>query len=122
MFIMKRVFNFPRLFLLGFAGVSLLLFFGISTESILFVSPFFCGFKLLTSIPCPGCGMTHALLALAGGNVTQAVAFNPFSLPLLIGMILASLRVPFNQRYLASGVLFLVGFWWIGTRLIPHLI
>jgi hypothetical protein len=50
--------------------------------------PLFCPFELVTSIPCPGCGMTHALFSMAQGNIGDAWLFNPFSFffILLLGM------------------------------------
>lgn len=42
-------------------------------------SPLFCPFKTLFHIPCPGCGMTRAMLSLLSGNVLQSVLFHPFS-------------------------------------------
>ncbi len=46
----------------------------------------FCPFKLLTGWPCPGCGMTRALWALAGFRFSEALAYHPFvwSVPLMI--------------------------------------
>lgn len=35
-----------------------------------------CGFKNLTGLPCPGCGLTHSFCALGKGNVGDAFAFN----------------------------------------------
>lgn len=42
-----------------------------------------CWFKRLTALPCPGCGMTRAVLRLARGDVVEALRFNPFALLLL---------------------------------------
>lgn len=36
-----------------------------------------CGFRVLTHIPCPGCGATRCLVALSHGHFRQALAFNP---------------------------------------------
>jgi hypothetical protein len=35
-----------------------------------------CGFKNLTGLPCPGCGLTHSFCALARGSVGEAFEFN----------------------------------------------
>lgn len=43
-----------------------------------------CPLKNLTNIPCPGCGGTRAILALAGGRVFEALSFNPLSTLLLL--------------------------------------
>ena len=53
-------------------------------------SPLFCPFKMLFSIPCPGCGMTRAMLSLLSGNVLQAVSYHPFSV-LFFAWVLLSL-------------------------------
>lgn len=38
-----------------------------------------CPFANLTGLPCPGCGMTRAALALLGGDLTAAMALHPLS-------------------------------------------
>ena len=35
-----------------------------------------CVWRAVTGLPCPGCGMTHALLAIARGNLRDAWQFN----------------------------------------------
>jgi hypothetical protein len=47
-----------------------------------------CPFHAVTSLPCPGCGMTRAMLALGQGRLLAAALFNPLALPLL-GLMLA---------------------------------
>jgi hypothetical protein len=43
------------------------------------VAPFApaCLFHALTGLPCPSCGATRAVVALADGDVGRALAFNP---------------------------------------------
>lgn len=36
-----------------------------------------CPFRIATGLPCPGCGGTHAAVALADGDVVRAWAANP---------------------------------------------
>jgi hypothetical protein len=36
-----------------------------------------CLWRAVTHVPCPGCGMTHAMLALARGHLRAAWDFNP---------------------------------------------
>ncbi|MGE5326355.1 MAG: DUF2752 domain-containing protein [Deltaproteobacteria bacterium] len=36
-----------------------------------------CPFKMLTGMPCPGCGLTHALCNISHGNFVQAWMDNP---------------------------------------------
>ena len=47
-----------------------------------------CGFHWLTGRPCPLCGLTRALFALAKGHWTEAVHFNALS-PLAFAMLFA---------------------------------
>lgn len=47
----------------------------------------FCLFYNLTGYQCPGCGMTGAFIAIGRGNFVLAWGYNPFSLILLIMMI-----------------------------------
>ena len=43
-----------------------------------------CAFRRLTGIPCPGCGLTRAMGALARGELLLALHFHPFA-PLVLG-------------------------------------
>jgi hypothetical protein len=45
-----------------------------------------CGFRWLTGRPCPLCGLTHAVFALAKGHAGEAIRLNALS-PLAILMI-----------------------------------
>jgi hypothetical protein len=60
-----------------------------------------CGFRRLTGQPCPLCGLTHGLAALALGRWSDAVSFNALS-PLAAAMLLAapllSLAPAFERR------------------------
>jgi hypothetical protein len=38
---------------------------------------FVCPLRVVTGLPCPGCGGTHAALALAAGDLPRALAANP---------------------------------------------
>lgn len=48
-----------------------------------------CPLRTLTGIPCPACGMTTAVTELVAGDVTAAVAANPFVLGLAILAVVA---------------------------------
>lgn len=41
--------------------------------------PVTCLFRLLTGLPCPTCGMTHAFVALGHGDAARAVEWNAAS-------------------------------------------
>ena len=45
-----------------------------------------CCFHWITGHPCPLCGLTHALFALAKGHIAQALAWNALS-PLGLAML-----------------------------------
>lgn len=40
-----------------------------------------CPFKLISGLPCPGCGMGRASLALLHGNITQSLYYNLLCIP-----------------------------------------
>lgn len=103
----------------------------VSAEKLVGTLPVFCPFEALTGIPCPGCGMTRAILSLVSGNPGDAVLYNPFSF-FLLAIVLASFlptrwvrKAPAAQvKALLSGcyvvVLGLVIAFWISERLLPH--
>lgn len=47
-----------------------------------------CVFHNVTGLPCPGCGMTRAFLAIGHGNVISAWKLNALSLPFYLGGLL----------------------------------
>lgn len=56
--------------------------------------PYFtiCGFKNLTGLPCPGCGLTHSFCALGKGDPTSAFSFNLLGPPLFLLFVLLWVR------------------------------
>lgn len=50
--------------------------------------PLICVFRRLTALPCPLCGMTRALCAMAKGELAAAVSFNALS-PLVFALMIA---------------------------------
>jgi len=48
-----------------------------------------CPFKALSGLPCPTCGGTHALAALAGGHFVEALRFNPLVTLAVAGVVAA---------------------------------
>ncbi len=125
----------PRKPALYFAGLLLALAFVnmtgiVSADRIVGAIPVFCPFEALTGIPCPGCGMTRAMLSLIAGNPGDAAAHNPFCFFLLFVVVASILpsrwlaRLPPPVRRLMPGfypvVLVLVIAFWIVDRLLPH--
>jgi hypothetical protein len=47
-----------------------------------------CGFKNLTGLPCPGCGLTHSFCEIGKGHVASAFAWNWLGIPLFLMMML----------------------------------
>ncbi len=60
-----------------------------------------CILHSITGLPCPGCGMTRALCALSQGDLSVALALNPFALlawPTFLVLALATLSGPAGLR------------------------
>lgn len=54
--------------------------------------PVLCPFRLLTGLPCPGCGLTRAWVFALHGELRQALAANPFvlvTLPAAVALVVA---------------------------------
>jgi hypothetical protein len=49
-------------------------------------APLLCPFRLLTGLPCPGCGLTRSVVALAHADLTAAVHLHPLG-PALVGLL-----------------------------------
>ncbi|MBR1623276.1 MAG: DUF2752 domain-containing protein [Pseudobutyrivibrio sp.] len=60
-----------------------------------------CIFRTITGLKCPGCGMTHALSAMAGGHFKEAASYNILSVSLL--PILAIYLVYRSYKYTKGG-------------------
>ena len=58
-----------------------------------------CGFRWLTGRPCPFCGLTHAVFALAKGRVAEALRWHVLS-PLAMAMFAALLWSPRRMTHL----------------------
>lgn len=81
-----------------------------------------CPFKALTALPCPGCGITNAFMALGRLDFAGAYSQNPLVFPLaaLMALYLAG-RVPRAVRsgkVLNLALLGVLVFW--GNRLLHH--
>ena len=51
--------------------------------------PLYCPFKLITGIPCPGCGGHRVLFAMIQGNIIEAICINPLSVILILFAFIA---------------------------------
>ncbi len=100
---------------------------GVTPDAVVGASPFFCPFRALTGIECPGCGMTRAFVAAAAGDFAEAIHLNPFSIPLLVWTAVEALHVPVPSVLRARSAFFypvalaVVIVWWTVTRLVPGL-
>jgi hypothetical protein len=70
-----------------------------------FISPYLdngveiCSMKLLTGLPCPGCGLTHSFCAVSSGNFTDAFRFHFFG-PFIYIAVLIFIFVLFSEIFL----------------------
>ncbi|MDW7690602.1 DUF2752 domain-containing protein [Flammeovirgaceae bacterium SG7u.111] len=79
-----------------------------------------CGFKNLTGIPCPLCGMTRSCLSTLSLNFGDAFAYHPLG-PFICALILAMLASYFLkprlysllQRFLSKNILPLLLVLWV---------
>jgi hypothetical protein len=53
--------------------------------------PSFCPFKVLTGLPCPGCGLTRSSVALLHGDLSTAVYFHPLGPPIILAAVIVGL-------------------------------
>jgi hypothetical protein len=116
----------------GFLALALFLHgSAISVNKIIGLLPVFCPFELITHIPCPGCGMTHALFSMAQGNMGDAWLFNPFVFFLIFLLAMSCLpkvyvkRQPPRAAFLMR-LLFVVAFlsllyYWVVFRVVGFL-
>ncbi len=47
-----------------------------------------CPFKLATGIPCPGCGMGRATVALSRGDIGTSLHYNLLCIPFTLGILI----------------------------------
>ncbi len=64
-----------------------------------------CVFRTLTGLPCPGCGMTHALLLLTQLRIAESFAAHPAALPLTAATSLWLLRPSWARSWQGNPVL-----------------
>jgi len=49
--------------------------------------PSLCPFKLLTGLPCPGCGMTRSVVALLHGDAVTSAYYHPLGVPMVMALV-----------------------------------
>ncbi len=57
-----------------------------------------CVFHRMTSLPCPGCGLTRAFCAISHGDFAAAWQFNPFAFLFYAGVLAVPFWVALNLR------------------------
>jgi hypothetical protein len=55
--------------------------------------PVICPFRLLTGLPCPGCGLTRSWVYLMHGRWSEAISANPFGSVLLAATLALTVMV-----------------------------
>lgn len=80
-----------------FLGIHIAALAGIAVYLIL---PIKCPIKYFLGFECPTCGMTRAMLALAGGDFSAYFDFNPAALPFVLVVLFAlhSKLFPIDKR------------------------
>jgi hypothetical protein len=76
-----------------------------------------CPFRLITGIPCPGCGMTHALFSIVQGNIWDAACFNPFSFFLIFLLVISLFPDAYIKRQPPRAVSLMKSFFIIALSL-----
>lgn len=56
-----------------------------------------CPVRAITGLPCPGCGMSRALLSLLYGDIAQSLYYHPMLVPTGIAALIA-LFVPEKRK------------------------
>lgn len=63
-----------------------------------------CVFRLMTGIPCPGCGMTRAWLAALRFDFSAAIAYHPLFWAVPIALVLAFVREETTSGKVKRGI------------------
>lgn len=102
-----------RVFLIALAVIGI--YIAVSEKSPDNVSLIPCIFHSVTDVPCPGCGMTRACLALTQAHFTEAWRYHPFSfviMGLAFGMAFFPTQVKnawFNYSANARNFILIIG-------------
>ncbi len=49
--------------------------------------PSFCPFRMWSGLPCPGCGLTRSVVALAHGDLAASLYFHPLGVAIVVGLL-----------------------------------
>jgi hypothetical protein len=61
-------------------------------------SPTLCPFRLLTGLPCPGCGLTRSIGVLAQGNLQLSLNFHPLGIVIVfIALLIMFFPIRFQK-------------------------
>lgn len=84
--------------------------------------PVLCLFRLVSGVPCAGCGMTRAFVAIAHGELPAAIVYNPLSPAAWLWMgvwwlmavwyLARGRSVPAHPAWLLKIGLITLGAWW----------
>jgi hypothetical protein len=77
---MRRPVSFPAVAALAYTGVVVQAVHPIFREN----GATLCPFRMVTGIPCPGCGMGHALFFALRGDFAGSFRSHPLGIPLLV--------------------------------------
>jgi len=69
--------------------------------TILGLPSWYCPFRSVLGVPCPGCGLSRAISALIHGDLAASFAYHAFAPLFLIGLLLTALIIflPSNSRH-----------------------
>ncbi|MDP4121153.1 MAG: DUF2752 domain-containing protein [Bacillota bacterium] len=87
LYIIKNSLNKGRRIIIPAAFIGILLLLGYQ-----------CPFEKFFGIPCPGCGMTRAMLALFHGDIKSSLSLHPLAIPLIICILIYFLGI-FTKEY-----------------------
>ena len=79
-----------------------------------------CPFRLITHLPCPGCGMTRALLALFHGDLHSALTIHPlspFAAALLSGWWVNNLLLALGRPKAVNVPDAVTRLWWVALMI-----
>jgi len=85
----------------GLVAGAALLFAALLPRAWIEAGPSFCPFRLASGLPCPGCGLTRSVVALAHGDPAASLYFHPLGLPVvaaLVGLVVLELGLALRRR------------------------